>query len=89
MPARRMTSPGFRDHRYKAVMSNLVDRRKALGLTQQALAEILGLHKQFVSRVELGERRLDFIEFSDYVRAMGLEPGEVLARVPHSSEASD
>ncbi|WP_121073749.1 helix-turn-helix domain-containing protein [Sphingomonas trueperi] len=88
MPARRVTSPGFRDHRYRTVIDRLVDRRKALGLTQQALADALGLHKQYVSRVELGERRLDFIEFADYVRAMGLEPGEVLAQVPYASEAN-
>jgi transcriptional regulator with XRE-family HTH domain len=56
----------------------MVARRKGLGLTQQALADLLGLHKQFVSRVELGERRLDVVEFTDIARALGMIPGTMV-----------
>lgn len=85
MPIRRTTSPGFNDDRYKAVIAALVERRKLLGVSQQSLAERLGLHKQFVSRVELGERRLDFVEFADFVRALGLEPEPLIASIPAAS----
>lgn len=76
--ARRGTTPGFRDHRYRALVSVLIERRKAIGMTQTSLGKLLGIHKQFVSRYELGERRLDAVEFADVARALGLEAGKVL-----------
>ena len=59
-------------------------RRQELGLSQQALAERLGLHKQFISRVELGERRLDIVEFADLARALEMDPTRVVADRPAS-----
>lgn len=82
MAQRRLTSPGFRDRRYKEVIDRLRMRREELGLSQQSLAERLGLHKQFISRVELGERRLDIVEFVDLVRALELEPSTVVTTIP-------
>lgn len=82
MAQRRITSPGFRDERYKEVIERLRSRRQELGLSQQRLAERLGLHKQFVSRVELGERRLDIVEFVDLVRALELNPAELVGGIP-------
>lgn len=82
MAQRRSTSPGFRDPRYEQVIEILRARRKVIGMSQQALAERLGLHKQFVSRVELGERRLDFVEFADFARALDLVPAELIAAIP-------
>ncbi|WHU02746.1 helix-turn-helix transcriptional regulator [Sphingomonas sp. NIBR02145] len=70
------------------MIDSLVERRRALGMSQQALADALGLHKQFISRVELGERRLDFVEFADFVRALGLEPGTIVTSVPSQSEGT-
>jgi transcriptional regulator with XRE-family HTH domain len=82
MAQRRITSPGFRDQRYRKVIERLRLRRQELGLSQQTLAERLGLHKQFISRVELGERRLDVVEFVDLVRALELDPAKVLKEIP-------
>lgn len=72
--ALRTTSPGFNDPRYKEVVARLVDRRHELRLRQQDVADKLGLHRQYVSRVELGERRLDIVEFADYAKALDLSP---------------
>jgi transcriptional regulator with XRE-family HTH domain len=69
---------GIGDPRYRALIAQLVDRRKALGLTQAALAERLGTHQQFVGRYEVGERRLDVVEFMDVAEALGLTPAELL-----------
>lgn len=90
MAAKRATTPGFRDERYRALVSRLVEERKAQGLSQQAIADRLGLHKQWVSRVELGERRLDAIEFADFAQALGLSGAELLAEtwVPVSTGAA-
>jgi transcriptional regulator with XRE-family HTH domain len=80
--ASRTTSPGFRDPRYRDVIDQLVARRRELKLTQQNLADRIGLHKQFVSRVELGERRLDFVELVDFARALNLDPAGIVAEIP-------
>ena len=82
MVAKRTTTPGFRDERYRALIARLAHRRRELGLSQQSLAEKLGLHKQFISRVELGERRLDVVEFVDFVRALDLELGQLISEIP-------
>lgn len=82
MAQREVTSPGFNDPRYRELIEALKVRRLELGLTQKAVAERLGVHFQFVSRAELGERRLDVVEFVDYVRALDLEPSEVIASIP-------
>lgn len=78
MVSGQTTTPGFRDPRYRALIERLVAERRRLGITQAELAKRLGLHKQFVSRVELGERRLDIVEFVDFVRALELDPSELL-----------
>ena len=82
MASRRSTSPGFRDDRYRAVIAKLTATRKELGISQEILAGHLGLHKQFVSRVELGERRLDFVELVDFAQALGLKAEELVADIP-------
>jgi transcriptional regulator with XRE-family HTH domain len=86
MAQREVTSPGFNDPRYRELVEALKARRLELKLTQQAVAKRLGVHFQFVSRVELGERRLDVVEFADYVRALGLKPSEVIAAIPGTED---
>lgn len=65
---------GFHDPRYRELIARLVEARKRQGLSQEALAERLGRHQQFVSRYEIGERRLDIVEFVDVAVALGVEP---------------
>jgi transcriptional regulator with XRE-family HTH domain len=77
----RATSPGFRDPRYKALIEGLSAERRRLRITQEELAKRLGLHKQFVSRVELGERRLDVVEFADFARALGVDPARLIGEM--------
>ena len=74
-----VSSKGFGDERYRALISLLVEARKGRGWSQQALAERLGRHQQFVSRYELGERRLDVIEFMDVCSALGLEARDLIS----------
>ncbi|MGN7161696.1 helix-turn-helix domain-containing protein [Sphingomonas sp. SAFR-052] len=75
---------GFADTRYRALVARLVDARKAAGFSQTALAKLLGRHQQFVSRYEIGERRLDAVEFIDIARALDLDAGTLLSEVPIS-----
>ena len=77
-------SKGFQDARYRALISELVEQRKRLGLSQEALAVRLGQHQQFVSRYEIGERRLDVIEFADVSVALEVDPSDVLSKLLRS-----
>jgi transcriptional regulator with XRE-family HTH domain len=78
----RSNSKGFGDDRYRALITHLVEARKAQGLSQQHLAERLGRHQQFVSRYEIGERRLDVVEFADVARALYLDAAELITSTP-------
>ncbi|MFL6759462.1 helix-turn-helix domain-containing protein [Sphingomonas sp.] len=72
---------GLHDERYRRLMERLVARRKELGLTQQAVADMVGMHQQNVSRFETGERRLDVVEFLDVAHALGLTATTLLQDV--------
>ena len=64
---------GFLDERYRALIGKLINARKSSGLSQAELAIRLNRHQQFVSRYEIGERRLDIVEFIDISRALGVD----------------
>ncbi|WP_394653094.1 helix-turn-helix domain-containing protein [uncultured Sphingomonas sp.] len=72
---------GFGDERYRALIAALVKIRTDRGLSQQAVADLLGRHQQFVSRYEIGERRLDVIEFVDVARILGADPADLIKSV--------
>jgi len=63
----------------------LVEARNAAGLTQRALAEKLGKPRSYVSKVETGERRLDVVEYLDYVGALGVDPFRLLRKLRRDS----
>lgn len=67
------------DNRYRWMIEQLVQARKALGLTQEKLAARLARPQQFVSRYEVGERRLDMIEFLDVAAILEMDGLKVAA----------
>lgn len=73
---------GFQEPRYRQLVEALVSARKEQGVSQGQLATRLNRHQQFVSRYELGERRLDAVEFVDVAKALGLDPATMIAAVP-------
>lgn len=79
---RTITGKGFQDDRYRVLIGQLVEARRTAKLSQEALADVLGRHQQFVSRYETGERRLDAIEYVDIARALRLDPAAALNSVP-------
>lgn len=54
--------------RYKAMLARLREARRHSGLTQTEVARILGRTQAFVSKCELGERRIDPIDLLDFAR---------------------
>ena len=73
---------GFHSSRYRALIERLIEARRDASLSQQALAETLGRHQQFVSRYEIGERRLDIVEMVDIARVLGVDPTELVNAIP-------
>jgi transcriptional regulator with XRE-family HTH domain len=49
-------------------------------MTQAELGKRLGQRQTFVSKFELGERRLDVAEFIEVSRAIGVDPYLLLKR---------
>lgn len=75
-----------RERAYAALRLVLVDARNAAGLTQRELAAKLNRAHTFVAKVELGERRIDVVEFIELARALRMEPTELLARALKSTD---
>ena len=58
----------------------LKQQRKAQGLTQEELARRLNCPQSYVSKYELGERRLDFVETLYVCDALGIDFLEFAAK---------
>ena len=66
---------------YRLLCTLLVERRKTLGWSQYDLAERLQRPQSFVAKVEVGERRIDVVEFLDLVHALEADPYEILRTI--------
>ena len=78
------TTKGFHDPRYRALIGLLIEARKGAKLSQEGLAERLGRHQQFVSRYEIGDRRLDVVEFADIARTLNCNLEAMISTIPLS-----
>lgn len=56
----------------------MIKARKAADLTQHDLAKRLKRPQSFVAKYEVGERRLDVIEFIAVTQAIGADPIKIL-----------
>lgn len=63
----------------KRFRSLLVQYRRKVGLTQAEVARELRRPQSFVSKVELGERRIDVIELIQLLTAMRADPVAFIA----------
>lgn len=54
-------------------------QRKALGLTQEALADAAGIDRAHMGKIERGERNVTLLNLSRIASAINLRPSEVLA----------
>lgn len=58
-------SKSLQDDQRKKLAHLLAEHRKAKGMTQAALARVMGRHQPFIANIESGERRLDVIELME------------------------
>jgi transcriptional regulator with XRE-family HTH domain len=69
---------------YDRLLQWLKEKRMEKKLTMRQLAVRLDVHHSWVGRVELGERRLDVMEFVRYCYALEVDPAEGLACLTQS-----
>ena len=55
---------------FRALLKEL---RSGKGLTQADVAKRLGVPQSYVSKIETGERRMDFVETASFCEAIGVE----------------
>jgi len=72
--------------KYERFKELLVEARREKNLTQAQLAGKLKKPQSFVSKYELGERRLDLIEFLEVARSLGINPCEFVQELEKTSK---
>ena len=65
------SSKALQTRRYRAFLTRLRRAREAAGMTQEDVARAVGRSQTWVSKSELGERRVDFVELEDFAAAVG------------------
>ena len=68
----------------KAVAKALIAARKERGLTQRDVAARTNLAPSIIAKIEMGERRVDVLEFVALARALGIDELELLAAIRSS-----
>jgi transcriptional regulator with XRE-family HTH domain len=66
---------------YRTLLDVLRETREGASLTQVQLAERLGRSQSFVSKVEVGEARLDVIQLRTICQALGTTLPAFVARL--------
>lgn len=74
-------SKQLRTTRHRRVMAALVEVRTKAGVTQRELARRLSRAHSYVSRIELGDRRLDIPEFIQWCEVLGADPVDLMRRI--------
>ena len=72
---------------YRALLARMRAAREAHGITQQELARRLGKPQSYVSKAEMGERRLDVVEYLHFMRAIEGEPHALLRDIEREYRA--
>lgn len=86
--AKKRETTSLHDDAYKTFVRALVKRRKASGLSQQALADQLGWQQSIVAKIETAQRRLDVIEFLRLTTVIGTDPIKLLREIRNELDES-
>lgn len=59
-------------------------QRERKGLSMRQAGELLGKPHSFVGKVEIGQRRIDVVEFVWYCQRLGFDPIDGIKQIIHS-----
>ncbi len=79
LASRPLRSLHFPD--YQQMITLLVQARNDAGLTQRALAQLLGKPHSYVSKIESGERRIDLVECLRFLLAAKADTAQFVVKV--------
>ncbi len=65
----------------RTLIDGLIAARVAKGLSQREFAEQLEVQKSALSKIEMGERRIDMVEYMIIARALGFLAHDIGARI--------
>ncbi len=65
-----------------AIGGEIRRQRKAKNLSQENLAELAGLHRNYVGYVERGERKITVVTLIQIARALNVAPAVLIGPVP-------
>ena len=82
-----MLKTAFTDE-YRALISGLVASREARGVSQRDLAQQLEVPQSIISKIEVGERRIDMVDYIVISQALGAPPQDVGERIAAIAAAS-
>lgn len=70
---------------YRLLLDRLKKARRSAGLTQIDVAKRLGHHQSHISKIEIGERRLDVIELAELARIYSISMDYVLGEIKNTT----
>lgn len=71
----------LRSNRHQVLCKLLIEARKKAHLNQTELAKRLGRRQPYISKIEIGERRVDLVELIALAEAMGADPLKIFKAV--------
>lgn len=66
------------DPRYVETISRLKSARELKGISQLHLSQRLGKPQSYISKIEIGERRIDLIEVLDLCKVLGISIADII-----------
>ena len=67
--------------KYRKLITELKVARVRADLTQQEVAEKLGVYNSYVSKCESGERKIDVVELAEFCHVYGLTLSQFLKQI--------
>lgn len=74
-------SEELKSPRHHMIRTIIYERRLRAGITQQQLAERLGVSQSTVSAIERGDQLVSVVRFLDFAEALGFDARSALRRV--------